>query len=67
MFLGMAPEIKKRLNVPVVCGLTGEDLFVEDMQEPYRSETLALMQTRARMLMHSFLQATTMRILCRNI
>jgi glycosyltransferase involved in cell wall biosynthesis len=47
MFLGMAPEIKKRLNVPVVCGLTGEDLFLEDMQEPYRSETLKLMQERS--------------------
>ncbi|HSE43660.1 MAG TPA: glycosyltransferase family 4 protein, partial [Acidobacteriota bacterium] len=47
MFLGMAPEIKNRLNVPVVCGLTGEDLFVEDMPEPYRSETLNLMQERS--------------------
>ncbi len=48
MFLGMVPEIKKRLNVPVVCGLTGEDLFVQDMPEPYRSDTLALMEQRGR-------------------
>jgi glycosyltransferase involved in cell wall biosynthesis len=47
MFLGMAPEIKKHINVPVVCGLTGEDLFVQDMPEPYRSETLDLMGKRS--------------------
>ena len=48
MFLGMVPEIKKRLNVPVVCGFTGEDLFLEDLEEPYQTETLALMQERSR-------------------
>jgi glycosyltransferase involved in cell wall biosynthesis len=47
MFVGMAPEFKKRLNVPVVCSLTGEDLFLEDLQEPYKNEAIKLLQQHA--------------------
>jgi glycosyltransferase involved in cell wall biosynthesis len=47
MFVGMVPEIKKRLNVPVVCSLTGEDLFLEDLKEPYKTEAMQLLQQRS--------------------
>lgn len=47
MFVGMAPELKRRLKVPVVCSLTGEDLFLEDLKEPYKNEAMKLLQQHA--------------------
>jgi glycosyltransferase involved in cell wall biosynthesis len=40
----IAPEIKDRLRVPVVCTLQGEDAFVGIMPEPFRSQAQSLMQ-----------------------
>jgi glycosyltransferase involved in cell wall biosynthesis len=39
--------IQKRLKVPVVCSLTGEDLFLEDLKEPYKNEAMKLLQQHA--------------------
>ncbi len=47
MLLGMAREIKKALNVPVVCALQGEDIFLQDLIEPYKTEALSLLAERA--------------------
>lgn len=47
MFLGMARRIKERVGVPVVVGLVGEDLFLEDLIEPYRSRAFELLAERA--------------------
>ena len=33
MFIGVAPTIRRELNVPVVCELTGEDIFLDAMAE----------------------------------
>ncbi|MFQ5676361.1 MAG: glycosyltransferase family 4 protein [bacterium] len=48
MFLGFAREIKKALNVPVICGVQGEDLFLEELIEPYKSQAHGLLQERAK-------------------
>ena len=45
---GIAPDLKARLNVPVVCTLQGEDGFVGVMPEPYRSEARRLMAANSR-------------------
>ncbi|MEZ6068675.1 MAG: glycosyltransferase [Pirellulales bacterium] len=37
MLSGMARAIKRRLGVPVVCTLSGEDIFLESIPEPYYS------------------------------
>lgn len=37
MFLGFARTLKRELGVPVVCSVQGEDIFLEEMAEPYRS------------------------------
>jgi glycosyltransferase involved in cell wall biosynthesis len=37
MFAGMARTLRRELKVPVVCALTGEDLFLEDLPEPFRA------------------------------
>ncbi len=47
MFLGMAKEIKKALGVPVLCAVQGEDIFINDLVEPYKSQARQLMRERA--------------------
>ena len=47
MFVGFAREMKKALDVPILCALQGEDIFLEDLIEPYKSQALKLLQARA--------------------
>ena len=42
LLLGLAKPLKEALGRPVVCTLQGEDLFLEGLQEPYRSEAKTL-------------------------
>lgn len=46
-FLGFARRIHDELGVPVVCELQGEDIFFDELREPYRSKVLATMRGRA--------------------
>jgi len=39
LLLGMVPLIKAKLRVPVVCSLQDEDIWIEALPEPQRSET----------------------------
>lgn len=45
LLLGLAKPIKDALKRPVCCTLQGEDLFLEGLHEPYRSEALDLIRT----------------------
>ena len=47
MLVGFAREIKKALDVPVICALQGEDIFLQDLIEPYKTEALNLLRERA--------------------
>jgi len=47
MFLGMVREIKNELDVPVLCSVQGEDLFLEELGEPFRSQASDIMRERA--------------------
>lgn len=47
LFLGMAAPIRRALGVPVACGLTGEDLFLDALEEPWHAEVLAELRRRA--------------------
>ncbi|MCG8607952.1 glycosyltransferase family 4 protein [bacterium] len=47
LFIGFAKEIKRALRVPVFCSVQGEDLFFDELTEPYKSETLELIRNRA--------------------
>ena len=47
MFVGFAKEMKKALGVPILCALQGEDIFLESLIEPYKSEALEALQARA--------------------
>ncbi len=48
LFAGFARRIKERLNVPVVCSLQGEDLFLSLLEEPYYSKVVRTLQERDR-------------------
>lgn len=48
MFLGFTREIKKALDIPVVCGLTGEDIFLDELDDPWRTRVHDEMKLRAR-------------------
>jgi glycosyltransferase involved in cell wall biosynthesis len=44
LLVGMARPIKQTLNRPVVCTLQGEDLFLDGLEESYRSQSLELIR-----------------------
>jgi glycosyltransferase involved in cell wall biosynthesis len=45
--IGVVREFKRSLQVPITCGLHGEDIFLEGMPEPYQAEALALIRERS--------------------
>ncbi|MFZ0061135.1 MAG: glycosyltransferase family 4 protein, partial [Pyrinomonadaceae bacterium] len=44
LLLGLAQPIKEALGRPVCCTLQGEDLFLDGLEEPYRSEAMSLIR-----------------------
>lgn len=47
LLLGIAPTLRKRLRVPIVCSLSGEDLFLEQLTEPHYGQARALLREQA--------------------
>lgn len=48
MFVGFARSLKRELGVPVVCSLQGEDLFLGQLREPWKTRTFEVLRERAR-------------------
>lgn len=48
MFAGFARELKRELRVPVLCAMQGEDIFLDELSEPYKTQALQLLRDRAR-------------------
>lgn len=46
-FVAHAAPIRRELGGPVVCTLTGEDIFLEKLPEPHRGEAFALLRRHA--------------------
>ena len=44
MLIALAKPLKDALNVPVCCTLQGEDIFLGNLQEPYRERALNLIE-----------------------
>ena len=44
LLLGMAKPLRESLNAPILCTLQGEDLFLDGLQEPYRTEAKDLIR-----------------------
>ena len=47
MMLGLARRISERCGPPVVCSLSGEDVFLEKLQPPYYEQARKLLRQRA--------------------
>ncbi len=47
LLMSMAPEIRRRVGAPVVCSLSGEDIFLERLAEPFYSQAHDLMRRYA--------------------
>ena len=45
LLIGLAKPLREALRVPIVCTLQGEDLFLEQLQEPWKSQALELIRT----------------------
>src|SRR5262249_43117703 len=45
---GMVHELKRHLKVPVLCSLQGDDIYLESLPEPARSQALALIRDHCR-------------------
>jgi glycosyltransferase involved in cell wall biosynthesis len=50
LLLGLARSIKERMNIPVVCSLQDEDVWVDVMSEKYRHEVWNLMSERGEII-----------------
>ncbi len=48
MFAGFARELKRQLGVPIICSLQGEDLFLDQLREPWKTRVRDLLRERAR-------------------
>jgi len=48
MLAGMAKRLKEEVKVPVLCALQGEDIFLDDLTDPYRSQAMELLQEKVR-------------------
>ncbi len=46
MFVGVARSVKSALNVPVLCTLSGEDVFLDELPESHRLEAFDLIRER---------------------
>lgn len=47
MLIGLAKPVKEATGSPICCTLQGEDLFLDGMREPYRSQALDLIHEHA--------------------
>jgi len=47
LLLGLARTIRDVTGAKVVCSLSGEDVFIDQLPDPYREETWALLRERA--------------------
>ncbi len=48
MLVGMARRFRSELGVPVLCSVQGEDIFLEELAEPFHSRVRETLRERAR-------------------
>ena len=46
-FVGVARELKRSLGAKIFCTLSGEDIFLDELEEPYRTQSFDLIQERS--------------------
>jgi glycosyltransferase involved in cell wall biosynthesis len=45
---GLVHEVKRQIRAPILCTLQGDDIYLESLPEPYRSQALALIRDHCR-------------------
>jgi glycosyltransferase involved in cell wall biosynthesis len=48
LLAGLARRITQALKIPVICSLQGEDVFLDDLPEPWRTDAWNMLAERAR-------------------
>jgi glycosyltransferase involved in cell wall biosynthesis len=48
LLAGLVPSLRRRLSAPIVCTLSGEDLFLEELPQPWRRQAYELIADRLR-------------------
>jgi glycosyltransferase involved in cell wall biosynthesis len=48
MFLGLAEPLKREVGVPVLCSLQGEDIFLDQLSEPFKRQVHEQLRAHAR-------------------
>ncbi len=48
LLMGLAGKIRKELNIPVICSLQDEDVWIDPMREPYRTQLWDLMSEKSK-------------------
>lgn len=48
LMVGLVPALREELSLPIICNLAGEDIFLEQVEEPYYSQARALLRERSR-------------------
>ncbi|MEX2273611.1 MAG: glycosyltransferase family 4 protein [Vicinamibacterales bacterium] len=46
LLIGLAQPLREALGVPIACTMQGEDLFLENLQEPWKSESRELIRSQ---------------------
>jgi len=44
LLIGLARPLRETLDAPIACTLQGEDLFLDNLSEPYRAQAMALIR-----------------------
>ncbi|HKD37005.1 MAG TPA: glycosyltransferase family 4 protein [Pirellulales bacterium] len=47
LLVGIVPALREALGVPVICNLSGEDIFLEQLTEPHYRQSRELLKQRA--------------------
>lgn len=48
LLAGTLPRLRKEFDGPVYCLIQGDDIFLQDLPEPYREQSLSLIRARVR-------------------
>jgi glycosyltransferase involved in cell wall biosynthesis len=48
LLIGLARPLREAFGVPIVCTLQGEDLFLDQLHEPYKNESLRLIRQKVK-------------------
>ncbi len=48
MFTGIADQLKKVFDVPILCTLSGEDIFLDQLDEPYKQQAFDLIREKSK-------------------